>query len=46
MFYLIKHRKLEILHRRALNFPNRTKKWRGTDSASVSEELNGMLLVY
>ena len=37
MFYLIKRRKLEILHRRALNFPNRTKKWRETDSASVSE---------
>lgn len=23
MFYLIKRRKLEILHRRALNYPNR-----------------------
>ena len=37
MLCLIKHRKPEILHRRALNFPNRTKKWRETDSASVSE---------
>ena len=38
MFYLIKRRKPEILHRRALNFLNYwTVNRRGTDSASVLE---------